>query len=121
LKDFSHKTATELGALVKYIIPDTPNLHRACELRASEMIQTLIHNPWGSRGDGIFVDQVGADGTSILAATTSDNHLDCMQARYWPDSAAKSLLVELVKEQQREHCNGDAADPLSIRNGQPYT
>lgn len=81
---------------------------RAYGLRASEIIQSPKHNPRGAKGDGIFADHIGADGTTIWAAATSGTPaiavhlLACMLARVWTGPEATAIWVELVAERQQK-------------------
>jgi hypothetical protein len=117
----AHITARKLGALFSDVAPVSPNLMRAYGLRASEIAKSSKFNPRGARTDGIFMDQVGADGTTIWAAATSGNAaisihlLACMLARIWTGPEATSIWVELVAERKRilsSHVNN--GDSLSV-------
>ncbi|KAK2005983.1 hypothetical protein LZ32DRAFT_510003, partial [Colletotrichum eremochloae] len=113
----SHITARKLGALFKDAVPDTPNLFRAYGLRASEILQSPAHNPKSTRGDGIFADQIGADGTTIWAAATSGREaiamhlLACMISRLWSGPEATSLWDQLVQRRQEIVAMSEATDP----------
>lgn len=104
----SHVTARKLGALFAGVVPEVPDLVRAYGLRASEIIQSPKHNPRGAKGDGIFADHIGADGTTIWAAATSGTPaiavhlLACMLARVWTGPEATAIWVELVAERQQK-------------------
>lgn len=108
----AHITARKLGALFSDVAPTAPNLIRAYGLRASEIATSSKFNPRGARNDGIFMDQIGADGTTIWAAATSGNAaislhlLACMLARIWTGPEATSIWVELVAERKRILSNG---------------
>ncbi|KAE8450728.1 hypothetical protein EG329_005641 [Mollisiaceae sp. DMI_Dod_QoI] len=120
----AHITARKLGALFADVAPKAPNLIKAYGLRASEIAKSPTFNPRGARNDGIFMDQIGADGTSIWAAATSGNAaisihlLACMLARMWPGPEAVSIWVELVAERKRvlsQHLiDGDSLNMASI-------
>jgi hypothetical protein len=94
----THMTARKLGALFADIVPPCPNLISAYGLRVSEIAKSTSHNPKGTKRDGIFADQMGADGTTIWAAATSGSSaitvhlLACMLARMWPAPKANSYL-----------------------------
>ena len=97
-----HIVARKLGALFAADIPETPKLFRAYGQRASHISGNPACNPVGSRGDGVFADHIGADGTSIWAAATSGHAaiamhlLGCMLSRIWSGPEATSILSEMV-------------------------
>ena len=98
----THITARKLGALFSDDLPHTPNLSRAYGLRVSEIAENPRFNPRGSYRDGPFIDNVGADGTSIWAAATSGRGalavhlLACLLARVWSSSEAISIWSEII-------------------------
>jgi hypothetical protein len=123
----THVTARKLGALFKDIIPPCPHLISAYGLRVSEIAKSSTHNPKGTKIDGIFADQLGADGTSIWAAATSGDPaigvhlLACMLARMWPAPKAVSIWVELILERKKELLgpdNQDSTNPFSMTAAQ---
>jgi hypothetical protein len=105
-KGITHITARKLGALFADVAPSAPNLIRAYGLRTSEIAKSSKFNPQASKDDGIFVDHVGADGTTIWAAATSGQAaiavhlLACLLARMWSGPEATSIWVELVSERK---------------------
>lgn len=107
-KGSSHRTARKLGALFERIIVPAEALFKAYGRRVSEISASPANNPKGSRLDGVFEAQVGADGTSIWAAATSGKAamaihlLACMLARLWPKSEATAIWVELVEDRKRQ-------------------
>jgi hypothetical protein len=123
----THVTARKLGALFADIIPPCPHLISAYGLRVSEIAKSSTHNPKGTKIDGIFADQLGADGTSIWAAATSGDPaigvhlLACMLARMWPAPKAVSIWVELILERKKELLgpdNQDSTNPFSMTAAQ---
>ena len=98
----SHITARKLGALFADDLPHIPNLSRAYGLRVSEIAENPKYNPHGTPADGPFMDNVGADGTSIWAAATSGRGalavhlLACLLARGWTHSEAVSIWSEII-------------------------
>lgn len=98
----THITARKLGALFADDLPHTPSLSRAYGLRVSEIAENPTHNPHGTTADGPFVDNIGADGTSIWAAATSGcgalavHLLACMLARVWSSPEAVSIWSEII-------------------------
>lgn len=103
----AHITARKLGALFSDAAPVSPNLIKAYGLRVSEIAKSFTFNPQGADRDGIFGEQMGADGTTIWAAATSSHAaisvhlLACMLARVWSGSEATSIWAELVAERKR--------------------
>ena len=101
-----HKTARRLAALFEQLIPSTPKLITAYDLRASEIIQTPGVNPKGSSKHGPFESFVGADGTAMWAAATSGVPalgvylLACLLAGAWDAKEAISIWVELVEQRR---------------------
>jgi hypothetical protein len=67
----SYKTARRLGALFEDLVPTTPKLISAYELRMSEIMNTSGVNDVGADQHGPFKPYVGADGTTLWAAATS--------------------------------------------------
>jgi hypothetical protein len=123
----THVTARKLGALFADIIPPCPHLISAYGLRVSEIAKSSTHNPKGTKIDGIFADQLGADGTSIWAAATSGDPaigvhlLACMLARMWTAPKAVSIWVELILERKKELLgpgNQDSTNPFSMTASQ---
>ena len=102
------------------IIPSVPNLFRSYGIRASEIARSPKVNPKGTRKDGIFADHIGADCTSIWAATTSGDSaiavhlLACMLARIWSGPEATSIWVELVDTRRQALSAFDERDMLNI-------
>lgn len=98
----THITARKLGALFADDLPNTPNLSHAYGLRVSEIAENPKFSPRGSYRDGPFIDNVGADGTSIWAAATSGRGalavhlLACILARAWSSSEAISIWSEII-------------------------
>lgn len=82
-----HITARKLEALFRLLLPSTLNLVQAYRMRVSEISQLPNINPRGTKVDGIFIDHVGVNGTSIWAAATSGKEavavylLACMLAQ----------------------------------------
>lgn len=118
---FQHRTARRLGALFEQILPDVPYLIQAYGKRASEVSASPEVNPKGSAKDGVFEQQVGADGTTIWAAATSGSAaiaahlLACMLARIWPPEHSTSLWAEIISERQKEIEALGASQNLSTR------
>ncbi|KAI9876141.1 MAG: hypothetical protein M1830_007263 [Pleopsidium flavum] len=116
----AHITARKLGALFGDVIIPAPNLFRAYGLRASEIAKSTKFNPKGTKRDGIFADQIGADGTTIWAAATSGHAaiavhlLACMLARIWPGPEATSIWVELVTERKRALSTPNDRDSFNL-------
>jgi hypothetical protein len=104
-----HRTARKLGALFEQLIPSTPRLIKAYGIRASEISRSAAAaatSPGGGK-DGVFLQHVGADATSLWAAATSGasaisaHLLACMLARTWPGPEAVAIWVEIVAERTR--------------------
>ncbi|KAH0565865.1 hypothetical protein GP486_000743 [Trichoglossum hirsutum] len=119
-----HQTARKLGALFEQLLPPIPALVKAYGQRVSEISRSPTANPPASWADGVFTNQVGADGTAIWAAATSGssaiavNLLACMLARIWPGPEAISVWVELVAGRKREietsHDSSDASNLSTV-------
>lgn len=103
-----HRLACRLGFLFNDIIPKTPRLITAFGTRVSDILRRPGVNPQGTDEDGPFRDFVGADGTSIWAAATSNLAslsvylLACLLARAWDPKDATAIWVELVHDRQRQ-------------------
>lgn len=101
-----HVTAWKLCALFRALAPAAPALIKAYGQRVSEISADPAINPKGTSKHGIFQIRVGADGTSIWAAATSDalavNLLSYMLARIWTGPEATSVWVELVQARKQE-------------------
>lgn len=101
-----HRLACRLGFLFNDIIPKTPKLIKAFGTRASDILSRPGVNPQGTDEDGPFRDFVGADGTSIWAAATSNLAsisvylLACVLARAWDSKVATGAWVELVHDRK---------------------
>lgn len=113
-----HITARKLEALFRLLLPPTPNLVQAYGMRVSEISQLPSINPKGTKVDGIFMDHIGVDGTSIWAAATSGEGavavhlLACMLARLWSPAEATSIWAQIIEERKREL--RAVADPLHL-------
>lgn len=117
----AHVTARKLGALFEELIPETPNLIRAYGRRASEISASPLVNPRGSKKDGLFQSQVGADGTTLWAAATSGTPaislhlLACILARLWTGPEAISIWVQIVEERKRQIAKRLEEDAIHFR------
>ncbi|CZR61769.1 uncharacterized protein PAC_11666 [Phialocephala subalpina] len=116
----THVTARKLGALFAGVAPACPKLIAAYGLRVSEIAKSSSHNPQGAKFDGIFSDQIGADGTSIWAAATSGNSaiavhlLACMLARMWPATTAISIWVQLIQERKKALLGAEGEETTNL-------
>jgi hypothetical protein len=87
----------KLGILFRSANHPVPNLIAAYGTKVSEIAKMPTLNPKGSRADGTFADLVGADGTSIWAATTSGSSpisvylLACILAQMWTSQGATDI------------------------------
>lgn len=103
-----HKLACRLGFLFNDIVPETPKLIKAFGTRVSDILRRPGVNPQGTDEDGPFRNFVGADGTSLWAAATSNSAsssvylLACMLARAWDSKQATAIWVELVHDRKRQ-------------------
>ena len=99
----SHVTARKLTALFTHDVdfPDVPNLIAAYGKRASEIASK--HTRSGTSRQGIFVEHVGLDATSIWAAATSGKGaipihlLACILAYIFKAPEAISIWMEIVE------------------------
>lgn len=118
----THQTAGKLGALFEEALPQTPSLFKAYGLRASEIAQSPLINPKGSKAYGPFEEHIGVDGTSIWAAATSRKGavaihlLACMLARIWPASEAVGIWEQMLEERQRELTAWDESGAIPLRS-----
>ncbi|KAK4043121.1 hypothetical protein C8A01DRAFT_13315 [Parachaetomium inaequale] len=104
-----HTNARKLGLLFRRVLPATPGLIKAYGTRASEIARSAKANPKGEASSyGPFVDQIGADATTLWAAATSGHAaiqchlLACMLARIWDAPEATSLWDEIITRRKME-------------------
>ncbi|KAL2130148.1 hypothetical protein VTI74DRAFT_6837 [Chaetomium olivicolor] len=104
-----HTIARTLGLLFKGILPPTPDLIKAYGTRSSEIARSAKANPRGDAASyGPFVNRIGADGTTLWAASTSGHSaiqchlLACMLARIWDAPEATSLWDEIIVRRKME-------------------
>lgn len=118
----THKTAGKLGSLFEQALPSTPSLFKAYGLRASEIAQSPLINPKGSKAYGAFEEHIGVDGTSIWAAATSRKGavaihlLACMLARIWPAAEAVGIWEQMLEERQKELTTWDESGAIPLRS-----
>lgn len=118
----THVTAGKLGSLFEQALPLTPNLFKAYGLRASEIAQSPLINPKGSKAYGPFEEHIGVDGTSIWAAATSRKGavaihlLACMLARIWPASEAVGIWEQMLEGRQKELTTWDESGAIPFRS-----
>jgi hypothetical protein len=118
-----HRTARKLGALFEQLIPSTPRLIKAYGIRASEISRSAAATSSGGGKDGVFLQHIGADATSLWAAATSGasaisaHLLACMLARTWPGLEAVAIWVEIVAERTRMIIDNAQQDAYNIPMG----
>ena len=97
-----HTTARKLRALFEQVLPPTPSLYKAYDVRASEIASSSLKDSKSTGASGAFAVNQGVDGGSIWAAATSGagavaiHLLACMLAKLWSSSEATSIWEEIV-------------------------
>ena len=97
-----HTTARKLRALFEQVLPPTPSLYKAYDVRASEIASSSLKDSKSRGASGAFAVNQGVDGGSIWAAATSGagavaiHLLACMLAKSWSSSEATSIWEEIV-------------------------